>query len=685
MAANALKPVRVPQLEGGLDLREKTIIPDNALSVATNMFYNADKILQTRRGKIDFGYPIPDLAKVLHNCDSTSSNGTWAATDDGNTLTADATQKKRGTAALKFNITVASSVNDYATLTNSTITAVDISSAKGGVGFWVYTPTGGKTNLTDLRLRVGSDASNYYEFTVDDSELTEGSWVYIYKAYSGATTTGTPVDTAIDYLLFRVNYSASYTDKTGWGLDDIVSYSSTGAKPTMSLKNFKSNEATPNRYLTANCGTSLFEYDEASTRWNLLKTSLTDGLGFGFMAYKNIMYYSNGTDNYFSYNGTACTEHTGANTYKGKYLLLANDVGYILGDPSVPSTLAYTNAVPSNLQTFPNALVLDEDDSSGKGTGITNLGPVVIAFKNKKIYKINTATPSREQLDYSEGGVGNRAIIRVENEVFYLNSSGVYTLAQREATTGSLRSDPLSEALQSLIDQITGTSLENAAGFYNSKQNNFYLWVDTNGDGYNDTALVFSVLTRKWTVYTGINANEAVIWEDSAGVEHFLIANAYSGQVQEIEYGTADNGSEINHEVETKNFDFDLPETLKTFEMVEVFGFCNEVANAEFDAIIDDSETIPAATLLGTNYSSSGGGRSYALGAQSLGTGALGGAVEGSVTVYPFKLRIPMYSTGTRIRLRMRCQSLDSVVMWTKLSIYPVAQPLDVYEYDLIA
>lgn len=682
-----IKPVRIMQFEGGLNLGEKSIIPDNALTVATNVFYNADKKLQTRRGKTNFGNPIPDLAKTLHNCDSVSLNGTWTASEDATTLTADATQKKRGTAGLKFNVVVATTGNDYAILTNSTLTAVDISTTKGGVGFWVYTPAGGKTDLTDLRLKVGSDSSNYYEFTVATTELTESSWVYIYKAFSASTTTGTPVDTAIDYLQFIVNYNGSYTDKTGWGLDDIVAYSATGNRATMSLKYFKSNEQTPKRYLTANSGTSLFEYDESSQRWNLLKSGLTEGTRFGFTAYKNIMYYTNGVDNYFSYNGTTCTEHTGANTYKGKYLLLANDVGYILGDPTVPSTLAWTNAVPSNLQTFPNALVLDEDDSSGKGTGLINLGPVIIAFKNKKIYKVITASSSREQLDYSEGGVGNRGILRVENEVFYMNKAGVYTLAQREATTGSLRADPLSEAIMALIDQISGTSLENIAGFYNAKLNNVYYFVDTNNDGINDTTLVFSTLVKKWTKYTGFNANEAVIWEDSSGVEHFLIANALSGQVEEIEFGSNDRGNTINHEIESKNFDFDIPETLKTFQMVEFFGFVTEEAIAELGAVIDDVEEIPTAQLIGANYVVEGAGVEYALGLQSLGTSALGGgAVEGETqTFYPFKLRIPMYSTGSKIRLTVKMQSLDGGLIWTKASIYPLAQPLDVYEYNLIA
>lgn len=405
-------PIRVPDFEGGLNLQEKSIIPDNALSVATNVFYNADKKLQTRRGLTSFGQPIPDAVKVIHNCDTTAGNGTWAATDDATALAVDSSTQKRGAGALSFNITVATTGNDFATLTNSTLTAVDISTTKGYIGMWIKVPTGALTNFTDCKLRVGSDASNYYEFTISASQLTEGSFRFVPLLFSAATTTGTPVDTGIDYLLFRVNYTASYTNKTGFEIDDICAYSATSAKPTLSLKYFKASTVAATRYLTANCGTALYEYDETSTYWNVLKTGLTEDTRFDMTAYKNIMYFTNGVDNYFSYNGVATTEHTGANTYKGKYLLLANDVGYILGDPTVPSTVAYTGGTPADLNTFPNVLVLDEDDSSGKGTGLINLGPIVIGCKEGKIYKINVATPSREQLDYSDGALSDREIGR---------------------------------------------------------------------------------------------------------------------------------------------------------------------------------------------------------------------------------------------------------------------------------
>ena len=682
-----IKPVRVEDLQGGLVKDDATIIPDNALAEAINVFYNENKILQTRYGQTSFGTGIPDAVKVIHNCDSLAGNGTWAGTDDGVTAALDASIYKRGTGSITFDITVATSGNNDALLTNSTMTAVDVSTAKGGIGFWIYVPSGFTTNLTDVRLRVGSGAANYYEFTWQPSSFTSTStWMFFYQAYSSATTTGTPVDTAINYLQLRVNYTGAYTDKVGVKVDDFASYSATFTKPVMSLKFFKANSSTAPRYLTANCGTSLFEYDETTTRWNVLKTGLTENTRFSMAAYKNIMYYCNGTDNYFSYTGATCTEHTGANTYKGKYIITANDIGYILGDPSVPSTLAYTGATPANLQTFTNALVLDEDDSSGKGTGLANLESVVIAWKNKKIYKVNVATPSRTQLDYSNGGIGGRAIVRVENEVFFQNDGGIHTLAQRQNLVGSFRAEALSDDIKQIFDEILKSSLEYTSAIYVPELKNCYFFVDTDENGVNETVLVYSVLVKKWTQYTGIAANEAVIWENSSGTRYLLYASATSGYVRQWEVGLDDNGNEINADVKTKAWNFNMPEQLKTVEGVDVFGFIAADSEIQFNIYVDDEDRSGDVFVDGNNYVTGiESGLTY-------GTSPLGGMPYGGgsgtgeeITYYPFKIRIPMYATGNKVQLRARNTVLDSSWMLTKVALYPYAQPIDVYENDYIA
>lgn len=676
-----LKPVRIPQFQGGLDKSDKTIIKDNQLAVATNVFYNQDRNLQTRFGQANFGNIIPDAVLSISDTDSTASPDTWAVADDAVNATANTSTQQRGSGAINFDVTVATSGNDYATVTAAIASAKDISTTKGSLRFWFKIPSGGLTDLTNLVVRFGSDSSNYYEWTVLASDLAEGQNFLILN-YADATTTGTPVDTAMDYLFFRLNYANTYTDKTDFEICALYSYSGAATLPMMSLFYFKATDTSATRYLLTNVGTSMFLYEENTGDWEAIKTGLTSGSRFSFTAYKNVIYATNGVDNYMSFDGTSVSEHTGANTYKGKYLLLANDIGYIAGDPTVPTTLGYTGGTPTNLQTFPNALVVDEDDSSGPITGLINLGPIVFVMKKKKIYKVNVAAPSREQIDYSEGFLSHRGLVRVENEVFGINNSGIYTLAQREATIGSVRADAVSDDIKQIIDDISDKELVSA--IYVEKLKNCYFFVDTTSNGVPDTALVFSVLTKKWTTYNNMAFNQAVLYEDSLGNERFIGANAVSGQARELETGLVDIESEINVTIDTKAFDFNQPETYKTYEMVEVFGFIEASSQMTVNILVDDENRSGDILVRGDNYDTEISG--FSLAQNPLASVPLAGSAElETITFYPFKLRIPMYATGSNIQIRLLNNTLNSQWILTKASIYPYPQPVDIYPNEFIA
>jgi hypothetical protein len=87
---------------------------------------------------------------------------------------------------------------------------------------WVYLPT--ITNLVSVTTRWGNDASNYYSVTETDQfngQALRVGWNRLGFAWSGATETGAVTDTAIDYFYTRFTYSASFTDSTGFKVDDI--------------------------------------------------------------------------------------------------------------------------------------------------------------------------------------------------------------------------------------------------------------------------------------------------------------------------------------------------------------------------------------------------------------------------------------------------------------------------------
>lgn len=655
--------IRTPNLQGGLSLKDKTIIEDNQLSIATNVYYNKDKNLQTRAGQRAVGNPVPDGASIVDACDAITG---WSVGQDGANLATGTA--KRGTFAVQFDVDVSLAVGNFTTLSKA-VSSVNITNLKGYMSFWLFVPTGFNTNLTTVKTRYGSDSSNYYEWTL--GTLVENSWNFITLSYANSTVTGTVVDTAVDYFELRIDYAVAYLDQIGIRIDSIVTNSQTSDKPMMSLKYFETTQTPSQTYLVTNVGTGLYLYNSGSESWELIKTGLTEGNRLGYFAYKNIMYFGSKGQNSFEFNGTLVVEHTGANTYQWQYGLMANDIAYVSGDLTVPTTLAWTNALPTNAKSFPNVLAIDEDDSSGVITGLINLGPIIIVSKEQKIYQVNVAAPSSTQLDYSDGALGSRALTRVENDVYFLNDRGIFTLAQRQATVGSLRADSLSDDIKPLIDQIVDKNV--TAGFYSNQLNQWYLFADTNGDGNNDACYVRSVLTKAWTKYLNVGANEAVVYDNfsisgEVGEDALLIANSLSGQMIQIEYGTNDQGVEILFEMETKTQNYQKPEMSKTFHNYDVFGFINEIGEATISSTLGQVTVTSDAILLGSTYADAINISKQVLGGSQLGGSQLGGS-EGTIDLYPFFARIPLEQTDTNIAINIRIDKRDTILVLTKWAV----------------
>ena len=183
--------------------------------------YNETKILlinrRTDKGNIQ-----------VNNCDSLTANGTWAvdATTDATNLTADAAEKKDSSASLNFDIDVSASVTDTAAIQNSDMTAINLSGHedKSTIFAWAFLPD--VTNITSLDLRWGSSTSDYWSTTVttafNGTDFKAG-WNRVGFAWDGATETGTPDSSAIDFNRYNITFAAAQGDDTDFRLDDIRS------------------------------------------------------------------------------------------------------------------------------------------------------------------------------------------------------------------------------------------------------------------------------------------------------------------------------------------------------------------------------------------------------------------------------------------------------------------------------
>jgi len=146
---------------------------------------------------------------TISDSSSLTSNGTWTAGGDASNLSLDNLVYVSGNASLKFDLATAGSAG-Y--IVNSTLTPVDLSTIKnnGSIFVWVYFPS--VSSITNVMLLWGSSASNYYLSTVtssSDSTSFQVGWNLLRFDWLSLTPTGTPVDTAINYLKLVINYTGT--------------------------------------------------------------------------------------------------------------------------------------------------------------------------------------------------------------------------------------------------------------------------------------------------------------------------------------------------------------------------------------------------------------------------------------------------------------------------------------------
>lgn len=158
----------------------------------------------------------------------TADSGTWtndATNSDALTPTIDNVDGSNGTqGCLSFDITVAQSGNNRATIYNSGLTSEDLTSSKDLDSWILDVKFPSVTYITSVTIYWGSDSSNYWSATATtqyDGSAFVADWNTVKVAWLGATKTGSPVVTAITYIRIDINYGASQTDATSFKLDNM--------------------------------------------------------------------------------------------------------------------------------------------------------------------------------------------------------------------------------------------------------------------------------------------------------------------------------------------------------------------------------------------------------------------------------------------------------------------------------
>lgn len=667
----------IENFRGGLSLIESTNIEDNQFEVLTNMFYNKDKRIQTRRWITTFWNPVPDDTELINACDATTN---FAVADDATTL---ATWTAiRWSNSVSFNIDVSNSGNDYATLTNASIWTVDISGAKWYLAFWLYVPAAFNTNLTDVKVRLWSDSSNYYEWTL--ATLTEADNNFIKLNYSDWSETGTVNDASIDYFRLQVTYSASYTDKTWVLIDSIYSYSSTSTNPVTSYFFFQ-NDTNAERSAFCTAGTEMFLYNETTTTWEVLRNDLTafetdntTRTRWSFAVYLNKVYMCNWIDDYTEWDWTTFADQ--AAQPKCRYLRYMADSVYGAWDDSNPSTIYGTTAWAANARTLnANDLVVWWDEL-WRINALRDLWNILLVFKNKKIYSVAWDLASSQPIDAQNGWYWHRAVHAVENALMYYSDAWVDLVRARWWVTwaAALATEPKSDDLRDLLDQIAAPQYNNNAWFYNTVLNNYYFSFDTWNDSIPDKTLVYSSLVWAWSQYNFPWLYDYGFYIDASWNYKYVIASAAWWQVYEVETWFLDNNVWIATELKTKKWDFGDIWLWKTFDTVDIEWFKNEWSDITIEILVDN-EIISTVTLDDTFADITA--TPLTIWAWVIWEVAIWwwAVAWDDIDLFPYLIRIPMYNSWPTIQVRM--YSTDAPNVWTleKIKISRENETVDIF------
>ncbi len=182
-----------------------------------NMFtINFNSSLKTIR----INAPWLNAPVILNQIEAIATNGTWAVGGTGSNLAVNNSNYVQGAGSLQFDATTGA-----AYIENSTMTAIDLTAQlnQSSLFVWVYVPTG--ANLTSVELRWGSSSANYYAKTVTQNQQGTAfvnGWNLCQFDWATASTTGSPVVTALDYARITLNLTAGTTAVKVNGLSSIL-------------------------------------------------------------------------------------------------------------------------------------------------------------------------------------------------------------------------------------------------------------------------------------------------------------------------------------------------------------------------------------------------------------------------------------------------------------------------------
>lgn len=158
----------------------------------------------------------------ISGCESLTEDGTWAISGDGSALALDEQIYTEGQASVSFTITASGGTT---TVSLTGFSSLDLTNYLANSYIFLDLDCPNDTSLSSVAIRIGSDASNYYEVSgvttrYRGDSIGQGN-AQIGFNMASRTTTGTPDVTALDYFALVITNGVSSVVNGIYRLDNI--------------------------------------------------------------------------------------------------------------------------------------------------------------------------------------------------------------------------------------------------------------------------------------------------------------------------------------------------------------------------------------------------------------------------------------------------------------------------------
>lgn len=154
-----------------------------------------------------------------------------------------------------------------------------------------------------------------------------------------------------------------------------------------------------------------------------------------------------------------------------------------------------------------------------------------IDLQNIQVGNFSYTQPVPTKIVGSIGTVAPLSVVKVKNDIMFLNRKGFFTLGSKAQMLNLLSTDEISANIRPDIRGLTGSSIQNAAGiFYDAK----VFYAVPSGSTTNNAVYVNDTERRNWSGPWTVGVKQFLVYSDTTGSNHLLAVPTTGTQLIEF-------------------------------------------------------------------------------------------------------------------------------------------------------